>query len=98
MVLYSKTAVPDFLSKSKKWITVTCLDLEPSGMARSLAFLILPMSFQPEFQRDEHTHYPTTVTCSENRPKAGKTVDEPKRREKIRGIEGILADSVSVCV
>ena len=23
-------------------------------------------------QRDGHTHYPTTVTCSENRPKAGK--------------------------
>ena len=27
--------------------------------------------FHLEFQRDEHTHYPTTVTCSENRPKVG---------------------------
>ena len=24
-----------------------------------------------ELQRQWHTHYPTTVTCSENRPKAG---------------------------
>ena len=28
------------------------------------------------FQRELHTHYPTTVTCSENRPKAGINVHE----------------------
>ena len=77
-----QTISPPIFYRWQLSIRIFKKNLEPSAMSRSFAFLISAMSFRDDFHYPRwHTHYLTTVTCSENR----------QGREKCKKVKSIFS-------